>query len=68
MVNTDYTLAQLNSNIFPKADDIASAGPVTIQALFDRFKDCDLGDISADHMRRPKQSSHLSSMTPRLQF
>jgi hypothetical protein len=49
MVNTDYTPAQLNSNIFPKADDIASAGPVTIQALFDRFKDCDLGDISADH-------------------
>ena len=33
MVNTDYTVAQLNSNISPKADDIESAGPVTTQAL-----------------------------------
>ena len=49
MVNTDYTLAQLNSNIYPNVDDLASAGPGTIQALFDRFYDCDLGDIPADH-------------------
>jgi hypothetical protein len=49
MVNTDYTLAQLNSNIYPNSGDLASAGPDTIQALFDRFNDCDLGDIPADH-------------------
>jgi hypothetical protein len=49
MVITDYTAAQLNSNIFPKADDIDSAGPLTIQALFAQFKDCDLDAISADH-------------------
>ena len=49
MVNTDYTLAQLNSNIYPNVDDLTSAGPGTIQALFDRFNDCDLGEIAAEH-------------------
>ena len=49
VVITDYTLAQLNLNIYPTVDDLASAGSGTILALFDRFNDCDLGVVTADH-------------------
>jgi hypothetical protein len=53
MVHNYYTVAQFNSNIFPRGfprgSDITSAAPGAIQALFTQFTDCDLGTVAEAH-------------------
>jgi hypothetical protein len=49
MVHNYYTVAQFNSNIFPKGSDITSAAPGAIQYIFTQFTECDLGTITEAH-------------------